>query len=148
MQHVISRFRRGLLAASTMSALGLGMLITGASPVSADYGNTAVYEVEISANSGGPNGGGAWLWIELSANGTGTYAGADCGHGFGAVSDKGDVTWTSSGGLLTINGVVLNGLGGFPVTITVPSANGHYGETIFQVFGIPFPGFAQIQVAP
>ena len=148
MQEVVSRLRRVLFAAGAASALGLGMLITSAGPASADYGNTAVYQVEISANSPGPSGGGAWLWIELSSNGTGTYAGSDCGHGFGAASDKGDVTWSSANGLLTINGVVLNGLGGFPVVITVPSTNGHYSETPFQVFGVPLPGSAQVQVAP
>jgi len=148
MQGLVSRLRRVAFAAGAASALGLGMLISGASPASADYGNTAVYQVEISANSGGPSGGGAWLWIELSSDGTGTYAGSDCGHGFGAASDKGDVTWSSADGVLTINGVVLNGLGGLPVVISVPSTRGHYAETIFQVFGVPFPGFAQVQVAP
>ena len=148
MQEVVSRLRRVVFAAGAASALGLGMLITGATPASADYGNTAVYQIEISANSPGPSGGGAWLWIELSSDGTGTYAGSDCGHGFGAVSDKGDATWSSADGLLTIHGVVLNGLGGFPVAISVPSTDGHYSETIFQVFGVPFPGFAQVQVAP
>lgn len=142
------RFRRVLWAVGTTAALAVSMVIAGAGTASADYGNTAVHQIEISANSGGPQGGGAWLWIELSGDGTGTYAGADCGHGFGAVSDKGDVTWTSSGSALTIKGVVFNGLGGLPVTITVPSTNGHYSETILQVFGIPFPGFAQVQVAP
>src|SRR5579859_1976283 len=148
MQEVVSRLRRVVFAAGAASALGLGMLITGASPASADYGSSAVHQIEISANSIGPSGGGAWLWIELSSGGTGTYAGSDCGHGFGAVADSGNVTWSSAGGVLTIRGVVFNGLGGLPVRISVPSADGHYAETIFQVFGIPFPGFAQVQVAP
>src|SRR5919201_3282895 len=87
-----------------------------AAPASADYGQGALYQVEISANESGPNGGGIWLWIELTpssgstTNGTGDYSGSDCGHGLGAASDRGDVTWTSSGGVLTINGVTLNGL--------------------------------------
>lgn len=129
-------------------ALAGGLLLGAVGAVFADYGNTAVYQVEISANATGPQGGGAWLWIELSSDGTGTYAGSDCGHGFGAVADKGDVTWWSDGTTLTINGVVFNGLGGLPVTITTSASFGNSRETIFQVFGIPIQGFAQVQVAP
>jgi hypothetical protein len=92
----------------------------GTGPALADYGNTAVYQIEISANSTGPSGGGAWLWIELSSAHTGTYAGSDCGHGFGAVADTGDVTWSSASGVLTVSDVVFNGLAGFPVGIRVP----------------------------
>ena len=126
---------------------------------SADYGSGALFEVEISANLTGPQGGGIWLWIELTPNagtttaGTGNYAGADCGHGQGAVSDKGDVTWVSSGGKLTISGVNLMGLGGIPITITVPSTYGHYPETFGSTFAglppfVPSNGPAQVQVAP
>ena len=85
---------------------------------------------------------------ELDSNGTGTYAGSDCGHGDGAVADSGDITsWSSSGGVLTISGVALFG-GLAPVTIHVPSTHGNYIETISQVFGLPFPGFAVVEVAP
>jgi hypothetical protein len=148
MQGFVSRFRRGVLAIVAASALGLGMMITAVTPAAADYGSTAVYQIEISANSIGPSGGGAWLWIELDANGTGTYAGSDCGHGDGAVADRGDVTsWSSSEGVLTIHGVSLFG-GLAPVIVTVPSTDGHYTETVFQVFGLPFPGWAQVQIAP
>jgi hypothetical protein len=144
----MSRIRRVVLATGAVASLAVAMALAAATAASADYGNTAVNQIEISANSIGPSGGGAWLWIELSSDGTGTYTGSDCGHGFGAVADNGNVSWSSSGGVLTINGVVFNGLGGLPVQITVPSTNGHYPETVFQVFGIPFPGFAQVQVAP
>jgi hypothetical protein len=135
----LSRFALG-------GILAVGLL-TGSGVALADYGNAAVYQVEISANSGGPDGGGAWLWIELGSDQTGTYAGSDCGHGAGAVADMGDVTWTSANGVLTITGVVLGGLH-FPVTITVPSTYGHESTTIQAVFGVPFPGLAQVQVAP
>jgi hypothetical protein len=142
------RIRRSLWVLFVSASLGLGMMISGSAPAAADYGPSAVYQIEISANSGGPSGGGAWLWIELDAGGGGTYAGSDCGHGFGALPDRGDVTsWSSAGGVLTINGVALFG-GALPLTITVPSTFGHYPETVPQVFGIPFPGFAQVQVAP
>ena len=144
----VQGMQRAVVAATAALALGAGAVISAATPVAADYGNSAVYQIEISANSGGPSGGGAWLWIELNSAGGGDYAGSDCGHGTGALSDRGDVTsWSSAGGVLTIQGVALFG-GAFPVTITVPSRYGHYAETPVQVFGLPFPGFAQVQVAP
>lgn len=143
------RLRRTFAAVLAVGALVAGLLAM-AGPAGADYGTGAVYEVEISANLTGPSGGGAWLWLALNANGTGDYSGADCGHGFGAVSDRGDVTWSSSGGWLTITGVVLNGFGGLPVTIHVPATDGHYRYSdAGAVFGIPFGGgFTQVQVAP
>ena len=148
MGRFVQVIRRAAVAAAAALALGGGAVMSAATPVAADYGNSAVYQIEISANSGGPSGGGAWLWIELNSSGGGDYAGSDCGHGFGALPDRGDVTsWSSANGTLTINGVALFG-GAFPVTITVPSKYGHYSETPVQVFGLPFPGFAQVQVAP
>ena len=127
-----------------------------------DYGPDAVYQVEISSNITGKNGGGIWLWIELNADGTGDYSGSDCGRGAAerATSDKGDITsWSIQNGVLTINGVSLNGFGGLPVTITVPLPASRYGHvttdviTIFpalaNVLGLPpGVGFSQVQVAP
>ena len=86
-------------------------------------------------------------------DGTGDYNGSDCGHGHGAVSDKGDVTWTTSGNQVMISGVVLNGFGGFPTTITVPAAYGHYTGTLGSYLTLPVfipvgAGFSQLQVAP
>jgi hypothetical protein len=121
------------------------------------YGPGAVYEIELSANVSGKQGGGVWLWIALYPNGEGDYAGSDCGHGGeGAASDKGDVTWRYSGTnnqWVVINGVMLNGLGGFPTTITVPSKYGHYTGTIGTYLTLPnfippFVGNSQLQVAP
>ncbi|MDJ0457955.1 hypothetical protein PUN71_012140 [Arthrobacter sp. NQ7] len=109
---------------------------------------------ELSANVSGHDGGGVWLWIELDKGGTGDYKGSDCGHaGQGAAADSGDVTWTDSGGTLTITGVVLNGLEGFPTTITVPDTYGHYTGTIGSYLTLPgfiptFIGNSQLQVAP
>jgi hypothetical protein len=154
----MQKLRRLFAVLVATGGLAAAMLAVGVGPASADYGPGAVYEIEISANANGPQGGGVWLWIALyptlgPAAGTGDYAGSDCGHGFGAARDMGDVTWVKSGATLTINGVTLNGLGGLPVTITVPSAYGHYGyagnafPSIFP--GFPFPGGnAQVQVAP
>ena len=144
-----SKLSRRALAV-TASAVMAGALLSAAlaSPAAADYGKGAVRQVEISANSGGHDGGGVWLWIALDSNGTGDYTGSDCGHGFGAVADKGDVTWSSDGTTITIQGVVLNGLGGLPVTITVPWTVGHYMyNSTLPVLGVPFNANTQVQVA-
>jgi hypothetical protein len=149
----MTRFQRTALAVMTAASLAGPIVLAGAAPALASYGNSAVYQVEISANGvGASQGGGVWLWIELASNGTGDYTGSDCGRegpgAAGAAPDSGDVTWSSSNGWLTINGVVLNGLGGLPVTIKVSSSLSHYKTTIFNVLGVPFPGWAQVTVAP
>src|SRR5712691_9284357 len=111
----MKRLRIMLAVFAATGALAAALVAAMAGAASADYGPGAMYQVEITANEAGPNGGGIWLWIELSpsggstTSGTGDYAGSDCGHGNGAASDRGDVTWSSSGGWLTISGVVLNG---------------------------------------
>jgi len=75
-------------AIGTAALVGAGML-TAAAPALADYGNTAVYQIELSANISGHDGGGAWLWLELSSDGSVDYQGSDCGHaGQGAVHDS------------------------------------------------------------
>jgi len=125
-----------------------------ASPASADYGKGEVYQVELSANASGPQGGGVWLWFGLNRDGTGDYQGSDCGHGdVGAAHNGGDVTWHVSGNQVVINGVVLSGLGGFPATVTVPTAYGHYTGTLGSYITLPpfIPaniGNSQLQVAP
>jgi hypothetical protein len=157
------RLRKTAVTVAASAALTLGGVAATAAPALADYGPGNIYQVEISSNIGGPQGGGIWLWLALSPNpgttssGTGDYAGSDCGHGEGAAADKGDATWTKAGGTLTITGVTLNGFGGLPVTITVRSAYGHYRTDIVSVFptlgGAPLSlppgvGFSQVQVAP
>lgn len=130
---------------------GLGF----AAPASA-YGNTAIYQIELSANLSGHDGGGAWLWMELDSNHTGDYKGSDCGHaGQGAVADSGDVTWSDDPitHTLTINGVILKGLGDYPTTITVPDTYGHYTGGLTSFLTLPFTipstvGNSQLQVAP
>jgi hypothetical protein len=140
---------------AVLVAIAAAAVAASAATASADYGTGALYQIELSANAAGPHGGGVWLWITLNRNGGGDYAGSDCGHGgAGAASDKGDVaSWSDSGGWLTINGVVLNGLGGFPTTIRVPDAYGHYSGTIGSFLTLPpfippFIGSSQLQVAP
>jgi hypothetical protein len=158
----MKRFHGTLVLAA--GALAAAFVAGTAAPALADYGAGAMYQVEITANESGPDGGGIWLWIELTpsagstSSGSGDYTGSDCGHGHGAAPDKGDVTWSSSNGTLTISGVVLNGfgpLGPVPVTISVPSGYGHYAyptnafNSIFS--GLPpfvTGGAAQVQVAP
>jgi hypothetical protein len=121
------------------------------------YEGGAIYQIELSANIPSPQGGGIWLWIGLDPDGQGDYAGSDCGHGGeGAASDKGDVTWHYAGlndAWIVIEGVTLNGFGGFPTTITVPSKYGHYTGTIGTYLTLPgfippFIGKSQLQVAP
>jgi len=160
----MKRLRRMLAVFVATGALAAGLLAALAGGASADYGPGALYQVEITANESGHDGGGIWLWIGLypsagsTTSGTGDYAGSDCGHGHGAAGDRGDVTWLSSGGTLTITGVVLNGfgpIGPVPVKITVPSTYGHYAypsDAFASIFtGLPFfvtGGHAQVQIAP
>lgn len=146
--------RSRLAAAAAVATLAGGMTLATASPAAA-YGPTQVYQVELSANEPGANGGGAWLWFGLMSNGTGDYHGSDCGHRNGpATSDGGDVTWhlINNGQNVEIDGVVLNGLH-FVATVTVPAAFGHYTGTLGSFITVPpfidpSVGFSQLQVAP
>jgi hypothetical protein len=153
-------FRSRLAAAVGVATLVGGVTLATAGPASA-YGKGQVYQVELSANISGSAGGGVWLWFGLSSDHTGDYHGADCGHGgAGAASDGGDVTWqVNNNNQVVISGVVLNGLPGpngtpgFPATVTVPAAYGHYTGTIGSFITLPpfIPpniGSAQLQVAP
>jgi hypothetical protein len=147
--------RRTAATVAASALLGFGVVAATAAPAAADYGSGNIYQIEISSNVAGPDGFGVWVWFALSpsagstTSGTGDYAGSDCGHGFGAVADLGEVTWSVSGGTLTITGFVLNGFNGLPVTITVPAAYGHYSTDVASVFqGAPPGGFSEVQVAP
>ncbi len=152
--------RSRLAAAAAATALIGGATLATASAASADYGQGAVYQIELSANASGPQGGGVWLWFGLNSDGTGDYQGSDCGHGgVGAVHDGGDVKWAVVGNQVVIRGVVLNGLPGpdgtpgFPATVTVPAAFGHYTGTLGSFITLPpfIPagiGISQLQVAP
>lgn len=163
----MERFRRAAIAAVVSGGLVGAALLAGPATALA-YGNAtgngALYQIEISANSVGPavadhsTGGGGWFWIELDKDGTGDYTGSDCVHGdpvagSGAFPDSGEVSWSSDGDTLTIDGVALVG-GLVPVTITLPDAYVHYRTTIgdflkVDVPGFPLPdGWAEITIAP
>jgi len=111
------------------------------SSVGQAQGGGYLYNVELSANVGGNQGGGVWLWMGLQSGGDVDYAGADCGHGgVGSTSDKGDATWqytSAAHDSLEIDGVILNGLNGFPTTVKVPAAYGHYTGAIGTFLTLP-----------
>jgi len=151
------RYINRLSAAAGTACLATALAGVAATPALADYGQGAQYQIEISANNvGGVPGDGVWLWIALNNNGTGDYQGTDCIHtgpaGLnGAAHEQGDVSWTDSGGKLTITGVKLVG-GVFPVTVVVSDRYGHYvggSDGFIQGFALgPIGGTAQVQVAP
>ncbi len=153
---------RRIAAMAAATAVTGGLVGAGATAAFADYGPSAVHQVEISANLppnvfGPGTGGGIWLWIELDSTSTGTYQGADCLHHApainpssptSAVHDSGDVAWSSNGSTITITGVVIGGT--VPVTIVVPES-GHETTSVGVVFpGLVPPGVgtAQVEVAP
>jgi hypothetical protein len=157
--HLMGRWRRTLAVLIGTGAVAAVFLVVGAGPAAADYGPGALYQVEISANNvGGVPGDGVWLWIALYPDGTGDYAGSDCihtgslggppNHGY---HERGDVSWTDSGGNLIITGVALVG-GVFPVTITVPDSYQHSvlpSDSVITGFALgTIGGWAQVQVAP
>ena len=59
------KLRKAVLCASTTVLLSAGAVAVTATPTFADYGPGAIYEVEISSNITGPQGGGIWLWLGL-----------------------------------------------------------------------------------
>jgi len=115
-----------------------------------------LYNVELSANLSGNQGGGLWFWLGLQSGGHVDYAGADCGHGgAGSTSDKGDATWAynQTNDSLVISGIILNGLGGFPATVTAPATYGHYSGGLSSFITLPFfvptnVGHSNLSVAP
>jgi hypothetical protein len=155
------KMKRKLLCLVVVVAAAVLVSAISATSASADYGQGAIYQIELSVNTPGRDGGGVWLWIALKPDFTGDYAGSDCAHGGGGTaSDKGDVTWHYSGSRVVIDGFALNAIPNavFPVfiptpymtTITVPRAYGHYtgNDHEFMTFPsfIPVGGFSQLQV--
>lgn len=152
----------------TVCALSVGLVAVAlglctASNAKADYGDRAVYQVEISAN---PPGSGFWIWAELDPGmASGDYQETDCIHAGrggpnGAVHDSGSVSgWSVDENARTLTMYGVNIIGNAEtVNITVPlPAGGDYGHvhsmTMTYVSGIPIvPGTvtlpAQVQLAP
>jgi hypothetical protein len=152
--------RSGVVLATCTAVILIAAGTASAAP-SAPPGGDALYQVEISGNVPGPQGGGSWFWLELDRDGGGIYAGSDCAHGGGGASaDRGALTWEQQGDQLVIHGVVSGGLPPFAYEpILVPAAYGHYVETFVQVLptltafltsvGADLSnGSVQVQVAP
>ena len=155
--------RRTFSALAIIGALTVGALFA-APRAQADYGQGAVYQIELVAQV--PGAGGAWLWIALNQDGTGDYAGSDCAGGLNgsvfrgnpahAAADVGDISgWHYDGDNVVIEGVQLNTFHpSFSSTITVPSTYGHYtamgigAYMTWPVFVDTRNGFSQLQVAP
>jgi hypothetical protein len=162
---------RGFAGFWALAALAGGFLLASGGVASADYGQGAMYQIELSAQI--PGAGGIWLWIALypddpnnPTSGEADFAGSDCagglnGHqhlgGEGAAADGGDTTWYLDGDNLVIDDVVLNGFNPpCSTTIVVPSMYGHYtamgiGAYIMNLCLPSFitsQGFSQLQVAP
>ena len=147
------------LIAGTL-ALALVPAATATAGPSSPSGGDAVYQVEISANVPGSQGGGSWFWLELDRDGTGVYAGSDGAHGSPVSPDRGTLTWGLNGDELTIHGVQSSGLPPFAYEpIIVPASYGHETESYAEVFptltafltSVGFDvskGVVQVQVAP
>jgi hypothetical protein len=150
--------RKRLALAALAAAIACLAALTAAPGSLADYGATAQYQIEFSANNvGGVPGDGLWLWIELGRDGSGDFTGSICVHTGSAGLDSafaqaGDVSWSDDGTNLTISHLVLELRTGaqVPVTITVPDAVGHYsGPTAAYLSPTAFiGGDAQVEVAP
>jgi hypothetical protein len=169
-QKIKHHLRRTFSVLAVVAGLAVGALFA-VPHARADYGQGAVYQIELSADDNlteHGQGGGIWLWIALYPDGTGDYSGSDCisqagRYGFhGAYPDNGDVTWTyaNNDSQVVISGVLIEGwaaIGFDPnLTITVPSLYGHYTGTIGTFLTLmpgnppidPNGGMSQLQVAP
>src|SRR5690349_14205367 len=92
------------MLAGVLAAVALGATTGGA----AAYGHAdrPLAQIEVSVNCNNRDLcdplGGIWVWIEIDTGGTGDAAGAQCAHiqgvGAGAVSIRGEITWSYSTG--------------------------------------------------
>ena len=158
-----------VLALVTFAAVGCSAVSTAPvlrasqAKALADYGASAQYQVEISANT---REVGFWLWAELSPGPTGDYEETDCIHlgggvvNDGGINDSGELTgWSIGNGKLTMTGMKIIG-GAETATIVVPVGPGVIGHSntatititsavvpilpVGTVLTLP----AQVQVAP
>jgi hypothetical protein len=158
-----------MLVCAVLAAVGCSDATTapvlrspGARPL-ADYGSSALYQVEISANT---KEVGFWLWAELSPGPTGDYEETDCIHlgggvaNDGGIHDSGELTgWSISNGVLTMYGMkIIGGAETAKVTIPVgPNIIGHANTATITITSANVPILpvgtvltmpAQVQVAP
>lgn len=152
---ILSWHRSLALVAVTASIVCIAAVAAPSSR--ADYGASAQYQIELSANNVGVvagTGKGLWLWIELSTGGSGDFTGAGCKHNGstgpnGASPQSGDVSWSDNGTNLSIHLVLILSSGPKAITITVPDTFGHYsGPTDTYLSPDPFGGDTQLTVAP
>ena len=153
--------RLAVLALAGAVLVAVAAVGTASAAPSTPPGGDAAYQVELSGNVPGKNGGGSWFWLELDKDGGGIYAGSDCGRGApGASGARGTLSWEQQGDQLVIHGVVSPGLPPFAYEpILVPAAYGHYVETFAEVLPTltafltsvgadVSDGVVQVQVAP
>jgi hypothetical protein len=163
----MKQLRRLLVALLAAGALTAALF---AATVSADYGQGAVYQVEISANS--QPGPSYWFWAELDpGNVGGDYQMTDCIHvGAGgpnaAAHASGEVeSWSTGGGYLTMTGIkIVGGANTATIKVALPASGAMYGHSNYvkvtvtaAVPGAPLPvgavfeftgSKAQVQLAP
>lgn len=166
--------RLGGFFGSALLLVSLLLWSAAAAGVALAYGNTALWQVGLSANCDNPSLcgselGGFWGWVEFDSDNTGDAAFAGCGHvqgrqvpgSSGAGGIRIDITgWTIANGsagpntfFVTSEIDTFSGRGG-PVTVVisselfdtgVPAVAGHYSTA--DVFGFTAPGVAfQLQV--
>jgi hypothetical protein len=164
----MKRIRSLLVALIATGALTAALF---APTASADYGQGAVYQVEISANQlPGPS---FWFWAELDpGNVGGDYQMTDCIHvGRGgpnaAAHASGEVeSWSTDGSYLTMTGIsIVGGANTATIKVALPSSGAMYGHSNYAEVTVtavnslhaPFPVGAhfvfsgsrtQVQLAP
>ena len=166
-------FARAAGALALGAGLSTGVLLATTGPAGADYGSSATYQVEISANTKGAQAtqGNFWVWLALTpsspgaTSGTSDYQETDCLHLGGghatdaAAHDAGSGTWNISNGTLYLTGVNIVG-NAETATFAVPlPTSGTYGHTNGMTMtvtsgtapippGIPLSYPSQNQIAP
>lgn len=143
----MNRYKRMAAAVIAGGGLTAGALAVTAGTAAADYGPSAAYQVEISANTAQ---GSFWIWAELdpssgvpTSGSSGDYQETDCIHLGGghfntqgqaldaAAHDSGSVaSWSVGDGTLTMTGVqIIGGLETATISIPTSTAPGGYGHT-------------------
>jgi hypothetical protein len=170
---VVKRAAAALLAGGGLTVGGLAVT---AGTASADYGPSAAYQIEISANTNHPSEGSFWMWTALTpaspgaTYGTGDYQETDCIHQGGghatdaAAHDSGTLDWSLdlSSDTLTLSNVSIIG-GAETATVTVSVTTTTYGHTNGMTlvvtapnpappglppYGVPLSFPSQNQIAP